>query len=129
MTGSGWRLAREATGKTLRALAAEVGISPPFLSDVEHGRRRFSPETEDRIRAALRMPPREEQDAPRCVVCEGPLRDETHSVYYGDPMHMIIGPGHANQLTPVRHIWCPRCGLEYRHPPRPAAPEGDDRDR
>lgn len=36
------RRLREAKGITLRALADKVGLSAPFLSDVEHGRRRLS---------------------------------------------------------------------------------------
>lgn len=117
MTGEGWRLAREAKGMTLRALAAAAGISPPFQSDVEHGRRRYSPEVEGRVRGLLGLDPTPEPAA-KCVVCEGPLRDETERVYRGDPMHAIIGPGYANQLTSERSIWCPQCGIEYRHPPR-----------
>lgn len=36
------RRLRERKGMTLRQLAAMVGLSAPFLSDVEHGRRRLS---------------------------------------------------------------------------------------
>jgi transcriptional regulator with XRE-family HTH domain len=34
------REAREAKGLTLRALARALGVSAPFLSDIEHDRRR-----------------------------------------------------------------------------------------
>lgn len=37
--GNAIRLARESAGMTLRALAAQLDLSAPFLSDVEHGRR------------------------------------------------------------------------------------------
>lgn len=117
MTGTGWRQAREVKGMTLRALAAAAGISAPFQSNVEHGRRRYSPEVEGRVRGLLGLDPTPEPAA-KCVVCEGPLRDVTDQEYRGDPIHAIIGPGFANQLTSVRHIWCPRCGLEYRHLPK-----------
>jgi len=119
VTGTGWRLAREAKGMTLRALAAAAGISAPFQSDVEHGRRRYSPEVEARIRVLLDLDPTPEPAA-KCVVCEGPLRDETFNAYRGDPMLQIIGPGGASQFTTERAIWCPRCGLDYRHLPRVA---------
>jgi len=33
---------REAKGITLRGLARKLGVSPPYLSDVEHDRRSFS---------------------------------------------------------------------------------------
>jgi transcriptional regulator with XRE-family HTH domain len=36
------RRLREKKGLTLRGLADKVGLSAPFLSDVEHGRRRLS---------------------------------------------------------------------------------------
>ena len=36
------RRLREAKGLTLRGLGAKVGLSAPYLSDVEHGRRRLS---------------------------------------------------------------------------------------
>lgn len=37
--GEAVRVLREAQGITLRALAEKVGVSAPFLSDLEHGRR------------------------------------------------------------------------------------------
>lgn len=37
--GEAVRLLREQQGLTLRALAERVGVSAPFLSDLEHGRR------------------------------------------------------------------------------------------
>lgn len=38
--GQAIREAREKKGMTLRALATAVGVTAPFLSDLEHGRRR-----------------------------------------------------------------------------------------
>lgn len=40
------RKRREAAGVTLRALARAIEVSPPFLSDVEHGRRTTTKLTE-----------------------------------------------------------------------------------
>jgi transcriptional regulator with XRE-family HTH domain len=37
--GEAVRVLRESQGLTLRALAEKVGVSAPFLSDLEHGRR------------------------------------------------------------------------------------------
>ena len=37
--GEAISILREAKGLTLRALAEKVGVSAPFLSDLEHGRR------------------------------------------------------------------------------------------
>ncbi|MGZ3747132.1 MAG: helix-turn-helix domain-containing protein [Pseudobdellovibrionaceae bacterium] len=37
--GEAIRVLREDQGMTLRALAEKVGVSAPFLSDIEHGRR------------------------------------------------------------------------------------------
>jgi transcriptional regulator with XRE-family HTH domain len=45
------REARERAGMSLRQLAAKVGVSAPFLSDLEHGRR--GTERLDDIAAAL----------------------------------------------------------------------------
>ena len=94
MTGDGWRNARAKAGKTLRRLADEAGISAPFLSDVEHGRRKFSPETEAKVRHALGLGPAPVEPSSRCVVCEGPLK-----------------------VAKRERITCPRCGLHYDHLP------------
>jgi len=40
--GDELRRLREKKGLTLRSLAKQVGVSAPFLSDVEHGRRRLT---------------------------------------------------------------------------------------
>ena len=57
--GEAIRLLREKQGITLRALARTVGVSAPFLSDVEHDRR--SPTMLDEIAAALNADPEELQ--------------------------------------------------------------------
>ncbi len=62
----------------------------------------------------------------KCVVCKMELRDETKKVYMGDPMHAIIGPGFKNQLTPVRSIWCPRCGIKYHSLPVEGENDAED---
>jgi transcriptional regulator with XRE-family HTH domain len=48
------RLLREQQGLTLRGLAEKVGVSAPFLSDVEHGRRQT--DRYDELAAALHVP-------------------------------------------------------------------------
>jgi transcriptional regulator with XRE-family HTH domain len=71
--GSGWmsdpprlgellRKAREAHNLSLRKLAERVGVSPPFMSDIEHGRRWPGPEVADRLADALHIT-RKEFDA------------------------------------------------------------------
>jgi transcriptional regulator with XRE-family HTH domain len=51
--GEAIRLLREDQGMTLRALAEKVGVSAPFLSDLEHGRRQT--DKYDELAAALRV--------------------------------------------------------------------------
>lgn len=58
--GTAIRTSREAAGITLRALAEGLGVSAPFLSDVEHGRRnavRWLPKIAEIVRspALLRL--------------------------------------------------------------------------
>lgn len=48
-----------------------------------------------------------------CVVCNGTVVEETTMEYYGDPRHMIIGPGSRNQMTPHTTIHCTKCGIKY----------------
>lgn len=112
MTGEGWRLAREAKGLTLRKLAQDAGISAPFLSDIEHGRRRFSSEVEDRVRGVLGLPAREPEPKNRCVVCEGPLETHQWAEPVGEP---VFGAG--GHYVTKQSIICPRCGLQYAHMP------------
>lgn len=50
------REAREAKRLTLRQLAAATGLSAPFLSDVEHGRRRLTGDTLAKVALALGIP-------------------------------------------------------------------------
>ncbi len=118
MTGEDWRKAREAKGLALRHVARAAGISAPFLSDVEHGRRSFSPEVEKRVRVALGIEPPPPDHVGWCVVCKGSLERRKWKEYLGDPMHMILGPGHQNQLTGRSEIFCPRCGLKYLRAPK-----------
>jgi len=54
--------ARNERGMTLRALANAVGVSAPFMSDVEHGRRRPSEERLNAIAKALEMSAQDLQD-------------------------------------------------------------------
>jgi len=48
------RLLREGQGLTLRALAQKIGVSAPFLSDLEHGRRQT--DKYDELAQALDVP-------------------------------------------------------------------------
>ena len=41
--GAAARSRREASGKSLRQVARELGISAPFLSDLERGKRNWCP--------------------------------------------------------------------------------------
>lgn len=43
------RRVRESRGKSLRELARELGVSPQFLSDIEHGRRKVTRRLVDRL--------------------------------------------------------------------------------
>jgi transcriptional regulator with XRE-family HTH domain len=52
--GEAIRLLREQQGLTLRALADKVGVSAPFLSDLEHGRRQT--DKYDELAKALSVP-------------------------------------------------------------------------
>ena len=49
------RKRREAAGMTLRSLARSIDVSPPFMSDVEHGRRTTTKLTE--IETVLNLKP------------------------------------------------------------------------
>lgn len=52
--GEAIRLLREQQGLTLRGLAEKVGVSAPFLSDLEHGRRQT--DRHEQLAAALDVP-------------------------------------------------------------------------
>jgi len=68
--GEAVRELREERGITLRALAKTLNLSPPFLSDLEHGRRRM-PRVED-FANALGVKPRHFYDlAGWCPHCDG----------------------------------------------------------
>jgi transcriptional regulator with XRE-family HTH domain len=47
------RHAREAAGVSLRAMAREVGFSPPYVSDLERGNRELSPTMLDQFEQAI----------------------------------------------------------------------------
>ncbi|HEY3819947.1 MAG TPA: helix-turn-helix transcriptional regulator [Polyangiaceae bacterium] len=52
--GEAVRILREDQGLTLRALAEKVGVTAPFLSDLEHGRRQT--DRHEKLAAALNVP-------------------------------------------------------------------------
>ena len=56
LNGHALRVIRERSGLSVSALASEVGISQPHLSNIERGRRRASPEVSRRLAVALRVP-------------------------------------------------------------------------
>jgi transcriptional regulator with XRE-family HTH domain len=58
--GEAVRILREEQGLSLRALAEKVGVSAPFLSDLEHGRRQT--DRYGQLAAALNVPVDELQD-------------------------------------------------------------------
>jgi DNA-binding XRE family transcriptional regulator len=47
-TGAEWRMLREQAGVSLRNLAQTMGVSAPYLSDLERGRRNWTEELENR---------------------------------------------------------------------------------
>ena len=125
MTGSGWRATRESRGMTLRALARAAGVSAPFLSDVEHGRRKFSPAVEAKVRAALGLAPADDTSAgPRCVVCEAKLNVIESYVPTTAPELMVYGPGSRSQFARRTTITCDHCGLVYAHAPATPSRKG-----
>ena len=54
--------ARQERGITLRALARTIGVSAPFMSDVEHGRRKPSEDRLAEIAKVLHVSAQELQD-------------------------------------------------------------------
>jgi transcriptional regulator with XRE-family HTH domain len=56
LNGHALRIIRERSGLSVSALASEVGISQPHLSNIERGHRRASPEVSHRLAVALRVP-------------------------------------------------------------------------
>lgn len=120
MTGIELRNARGAAGMTLRQLGERVGLSAPFLSDVEHGRRSLSRESEIKVRAALGMKVRE-PDRPACVVCRTDLDVHTITVPTIHDRNGAIGPGYQPLQRGGERpdgYTCPACGLHYDHAPR-----------
>ena len=117
MTGRGWYDAREKAKRTLRSIAEEAGISAPFLSDIEHGRRRPSEETEIRLRKALKLPPPEPKpESSRCMVCDGEIEPKIELIPTLHDPHGVIGPGYRPLRSSYsRHdgFTCSRCGLHY----------------
>ena len=74
LNGHALRIIRERSGLSVSALASQVGISQPHLSNIERGRRRASPEVSQRLAVALRVPllalladPTESPDGPPVI--------------------------------------------------------------
>jgi len=61
------REAREKMRVTLRELARTIGVSAPFMSDVEHGRRRLTAERVDAVAKALGMKAKDLESI--CGIC------------------------------------------------------------
>lgn len=53
LVGAMVRERREAAGLTLRKVAARSGWSAPYLSDLEHGRRNWTPVRQERVLRAI----------------------------------------------------------------------------
>lgn len=53
-TGRALREYRETADLSLRAIANEMGISPPYLSDLERGNRKWSEELVDKFMKAMK---------------------------------------------------------------------------
>lgn len=49
IAGSAVKHIREARGQSLRQLAAQLGVSAQFLSDIEHGRRKLTRRLVDKL--------------------------------------------------------------------------------
>jgi transcriptional regulator with XRE-family HTH domain len=52
--GAHQRAMREKAGKSLRAIAAKMKVSAPYLSDLENGRRNWTEEKVEAYRKALK---------------------------------------------------------------------------
>lgn len=109
-----WREHRVKAGLTLRALAAITGVSAPFLSDVEHGRRSMKPTTEKKLRAALGLPEKP-PSGPSCVVCEGELSERVRVKVTGPVRYGPVSDGSYREY--VDGYTCERCGLHYDQEP------------
>lgn len=53
MLATALKQARKNAGKTLREVAEATGLSIGFISDIEHGRKRTTPEVLEKIQALL----------------------------------------------------------------------------
>ncbi len=54
--GSRIREQRQHLGLTVRGFAAQIGVAPPFVTDIEAGRRRPGPEVLEKIAGILEIP-------------------------------------------------------------------------
>ena len=75
--GAQIRARREAQGRSLRSLAADVGISNAYLSRIERGERTPSLPTVVKIASALEVPPVDlagTADHGRCFWCQQRVR-------------------------------------------------------
>ncbi|TDC02192.1 XRE family transcriptional regulator [Micromonospora fluostatini] len=93
------REAREAARLTQAQLAATVGISPGFYSELESGQRGASEDTLARIATALRLPVTllEPPKPQRCPWCRYPYAPRADGRI---PLHVVRPRGR----------WCPRGG-------------------
>lgn len=73
---------------------------------------------EKRLEAEKKTKYPEDKRTGVCVFCQGKVIARMSREYFGDPMHMIMGPGSKNQFTTVHHgFHCENCGLKYEFPP------------
>ena len=86
--------ARQERGITLRQLARTVGISAPFMSDVEHGRRKPSEERLAAIAKALHMSAQKLQDMT--------LTREAANALENDPELLALSGAHRGTVGSAR---------------------------
>lgn len=80
LTGEQIRQGRYTKRMTLRALAKALGVSAPYLSDVEHDRRNLSEENTTKVAELLSIRPRVSTRA--CVGYGGRFEDAVYDVLF-----------------------------------------------
>ena len=90
----------------------------PDVPDLtEESVRKTLQEAADEFRAGRHKPKPADPRVGTCVLCGGETVAKVTREYLGDPMHMIIGPGSANQMSTVHHgFHCVDCGHRYEFP-------------
>jgi len=79
--------ARSAAGLTLRALGDRLGVSAPYLHDVEHGRRRLPPARWAALVEAL--PTLTVRQLAEAAIASGPVEIDARSLPPEQRAHMV----------------------------------------